>query len=163
MSDWTAPAFIDLLQTRLLARATLTAMDPPVAVFTYDPNPDDTVTDRLVIGYRVADENEPAALGQGRYEETVTVNCEIMVVRAGAGDVKAAAARTRAADILGELDNELRTDPLPQVGDQTTHAQIAKREMMQFPSTYGTAGAGVRVCVIRLDVVYTARTSPAST
>jgi len=162
MSDWTAPAFIDALEALLIVRPTLVAMVPKVTVFTYDPNPDDSITDQLVIGYRVTDEKEPAAVGQGRYDETVTVSCEILIIRVGAGGAVAAAARDRAADVYGEIDNELRTDPLPVVGDQTIHAQIRRDEMMQFPSTYGVAGVAVRVCVIRFDVEYTARTSPAS-
>lgn len=160
MADWTAPAFIDSFVAQLAARTGITSLtDPTVTVIDYWPGDTENLGDVIIVGYSAADTNEPAAIGQGRYEETVTLSCHIRVVRPGAGTTVAKTARDRAAGLLGEVDNQLRTT-FPEVGDQTIAASVTRRQMDQFPSTAG--GTGVRVCVIEFDVEYRARTPKTS-
>lgn len=159
MSDWTAPDFLDKLETALNARTGITTLTPKVRVLTYYPSVDEPLTDAIIIGFEVSDTNEPAALGQVRYTETVDVDCEIRVVRPGAGSTPAKAARDRCKNLLGEIDNELRTT-LPDVGDQTLSAHVASRNMAQF--AYHSKSAAVRVCLIEFVIQYKARTSKAS-
>lgn len=159
MADWTAPDFLDKLETALNARSGITSLTPAVRILTYDPSIDEPLTDAIIIGHTVSDTNEPAAVGQGRYEETVSVQCEIRVIRPGAGSTPAKEARDRAKNLLGEIDNELRTT-LPAVGDQTIRAHVASRDMSQF--AYHGGAVPVRVCLIEFTIEYRARTSKAS-
>ena len=159
MSDWTAPDFLDALETALNARVGITGLTPKVRVLTYYPSVDEPLTDAIIIGFEVSDTNDPAALGQGRYTEVVDVQCEIRVVRPGAGTTVAKKARDRCMNLLGEIDNELRTT-LPQVGDQTISAHIATQNMAQFPYHSGTSA--IRVCLIEFTIEYKARTSKES-
>ncbi len=159
MADWTAPDFLDVLETALNARPGITSLSPKVRVLTYYPSVDEPLSDAIIIGYEASDANEPAALGQGRYLETVDVLCEIRVVRPGAGSTVVKTARDRAKNLIGEIDNELRTT-LPNVGDQTTAAHITSRDMGQY--AYQAGAAAVRVCLIEFVIRYKARTSKAS-
>ena len=159
MADWTAPDFLDALETALEARAGITGLTPKVQILTYYPSVDEPLTDAIIIGYEVTDVNEPAAVGQVRYQETVDVQCEIRVIRPGAGETPSKAARDRAKNLLGEIDNELRTT-LPAVGDQTVSAHVASRDMGQF--AYHSGASAVRVCLIEFMIQYKARTSKAS-
>ncbi len=159
MADWTAPDFLDVLEAALNVRAGITGLTPTVRVLTYYPSVDEPLTDAIIIGYEVSDANEPAALGQGRYTETVDVECEIRVIRPGAGTTVAKAARDRVKNLLGEIDNELRTT-LPNVGDQTISAHITSRNLAQY--AYQAGAAAVRVCLVEFTIQYKARTSKAS-
>lgn len=155
--SFTAPAFLDALKTALDANATLTALtSPSVRVTTYFPSADEALTDVVILGHTVVSPMDPAALGQKRYKEDVTIQCEIRVIRAGAGETVAKAARDRAAAVLGAIHVQLKDSP-PNVGDQTISAKITDREMIQFPSESG--GAPVRVCLVAFNVVYEARVS----
>lgn len=161
MSDWTAPAFISSLVTTLSARSGITTLtNPAVRVLDYWPAIDEKITDALIVGYEAEDTNQEATIGNRTQEETVTIKCEIRVVRPGSGATVAGTARTRTANLLGEVDNQLRTD-WPEVGTQTVAARISNRDLMQFPST-DSRGGPVRVCLIRFDVEYRARTASAS-
>lgn len=158
MSDWTAPDFFDKLETAVAARAGITGLTPKVRVITYFPSIDEALSDTLILGYEATDSNEPAALGQGAYDETVDVECQIRIVRPGAGSTVARTARVRASNLLGEIDNELRTNLAAlQVGRQTISALITDRQMSQFPYQAGTTG--VRVCTIDFTIRYAARTN----
>lgn len=160
MSDWTAGAFKDALKTALEARAGVIGFTAPtVSVFTYWPGEDEWSTDTIVVGYTVADTNEPAALGNNSYTEEVNVESQVLVVRPGAGETVAKTARDRASNMLGEIDNQLRTSP-PAVGTQTISARISDRAMDEFPSISG--GTAVRVCRIEFTITYKARTAAAS-
>ena len=159
MSDWTAPDFLDALETALNARAGITGLTPKVRVLTYYPSVDEPLTDAIIIGFEVSGTSEPAAVGKGRYTDAVTLDCEIRVVRPGAGSTPAKAARNRMSDLLGEIDNELRTT-LPQVGDQTISAHIATQNMAQFP--YHSGASAIRVCLIEFTIEYQARTAKGS-
>lgn len=173
MSDWTGPAFVDALTATVAARADIQAMtDPIVTVLSYNPGVDaGQLGDVAVVGYEITDINEPAAIGQRRYKETVDVACSIQVIRLDATDNAggaAAAARLRAADILGAFDNTLRTadgmtnaNPNLKVGDQTIALYIGERELDLFPSRDGN-GNSVQVCQVDFTVRYEAWTSPSS-
>lgn len=171
MADWTAPYFVDALTTAVAARSDILAMDDPtVTVLSYDPGIDADVGDLLVIGFEVSDANEPAALGRGRYDETIDVSCSLQVVRhvAAHGAAAAAEARLRASDILGAVDNTLRlADGTSagathlKVGDQTKRMQILDRSLSMFPS-FDPNGSPVFVCQVDFTVQYEARTSPSS-
>lgn len=159
MSDWTANAFITGLKTSLAARAGILAFIPVVRIVNYDPSIDEPMTDVIVVGHTVSDVNEPAALGQNRYQETVDVECDIWIARPGAGDTPANDARVRAMDLLGEVDNQLRTAP-PDVGDDTISARIATRAMLQ--RAHHSGETPVRLCLISFTIRYEARTRAAS-
>ncbi|GEM_PF-4412629 len=158
MADWTAAAFLDGLKAKLDGNSALAALtSPTVDVLTYWPGLEFAATDQIILGSTVTDSQEPAAVGRNRYDQQVDVVCEVRVVRPGGGAAQAKAARDRAVAIVGIVDAQLRTDP-PDVTDQTVQAQIAGREMAQFPTAVGTTQA--RACVISFTVSYTARTSP---
>lgn len=155
---WTAPDFIDQLTASVAARPGITALtDPTVRVIGYQPSPVENVGDIVVIGFEAEDDNEPETVGNRIHKETVTLRCLAEAIRPGAGPNPAAAARDRAAFLLGEVDAQLRND-YPDVGDQTVAPapRIASRTMEQFASN---REAPVRVCSIIFEVVYTARTS----
>lgn len=157
MADWTAPAFLDALVTQIGVRAGITSLTPTVRVLAYYPGADEPLTDAILLGFTVTDTNEPAALGNQSHEEEVTIDCEVRVVRPGAGAVPAKVARDRAADILGEIHDEVATN-WPQVGTQTIAARVQSRTMSQFP--YQAGETAVRVCLIEFVIVYKARTTP---
>lgn len=157
MAHWTAPAFLDALTTQIAARAGIIALTPTVRVLAYYPGPDEPLTDAILLGFTVTDSNEPAALGNQSHQEDVTIDCEIRVVRPGAGSSPASAARDRAALILGEIHDEVATN-WPQVGTQTIAARVQGRTMTQFP--YQAGETATRVCLIEFQILYKARTTP---
>ena len=159
MSDWTGPDFLDALETAISARSGITGLTPTVRVLSYFPSIDEPLSDTIILGHTVSDVNEPAAVGQKRYEERVDVESEIRIVRSGAGSAPAKTARDRAKNLLGEIDNELRTT-LPSVGQQTLSAHMTKRTMSQFPYKVGVTP--VRVCLIEFTIQYKARTAQTS-
>lgn len=170
MADWTAPAFIDALKTAVAARADIQAMtSPKVTVLDYDPGIDVDTGDLLVIGYRITDSNEPATF-RDDYMETVDVQCYLRVMRleAASNDGTAAkSARDRAADILGAVDNTLRTndytDPgsVLSVGDQTIIAWVSGREQTTLPYFDGN-GSPIQMVENKFTVRYEAHTSASS-
>ena len=153
--SWTAPAMVAALKTAIGARAGITALSPAVTVRTVWLPPDATPTD-VVMLFGANDTNRPAAVGGSRYEETVIISGEIRLIRAGASETVAAAARTRMADILGEIDSQLRAAP-PSVGDQTISALITNRDYKQFADRAETTA--VTVTLATFDIVYKSRTS----
>lgn len=158
MSSFTGPEFIDELVTALEGNSDLTALTSPVVnVFGYYPSVSEDSGDSLIIGHTVSDNNDPAAMGQKRFKEAVTVACEIRIIRAGAGKVVAKAARDRAAAIMSVVHEQLTTG-FPNVGDQTISARATNRELLQFPSESGTTP--VRVALLAFDIEYEARTRP---
>ncbi len=159
MSDWTGPDFLDALETAISARTGITSLTPNVRVLSYFPSIDEPLTDAIILGHTVTDINAPAALGQNRYEETVDIESQIRIIRPGAGTTPSKTVRDRAKNLLGEIDNELRTT-LPAVGDQTISAHITTRTMSQF--AYQAATTAVRVCLIDFTIQYKARTAQAS-
>ena len=53
MSDWTAPAFLDALETALKARNGITTLTAKVGVLTYYPSVDEPLTEAIIIGWEV--------------------------------------------------------------------------------------------------------------
>lgn len=158
MTTWTAPAFIEGLQTSVAARSAITALsDPAVRVLDYSPAGDEPRGDIIVIGYEAEDNKEHAAFGNSSHREIVILRCAIEVIRPGAGAEKSAAARTRAAFLLGEVDAQLREDS-PAVGDQTERARLSSRHLFQFASN-DSRGSPIRVCLVDFEIEYSARTS----
>ena len=153
--SWTAPAMVAALKTAIEADATITALTPTVTVRTVWLPPEATPTDVLMI-YGGNDQNRPAALGQARYEETVTISCEFRAVRPGASETVAATGRTRIGTVLGAVDTLLRDSP-PKVGDQTISALITNRDYKQFADRAETTA--VTVTLATFDIVYKSRTS----
>ena len=158
MADsWTAPTFLDDLVTLAEADATIAAFDPAVTVYDYWPSPQESLTDALILGYRVRDDSEWAALAQRRADTKVMVECAIECTRPGAGRTVARAARDRVKDVLQRV-HELVRDTPPTAGEQTISALIIERDMQQYPVAIGDASTPGRTCAIEFVIEYTART-----
>jgi len=160
MAAWTVGDMIDALATAFAADVTLTALDPPLTVYDYDPSPDEITTDVLVVGYEAQDNQDYKELGGGRVDQDVTVKCLAMVwrpVTAGGGAAKTA--RDRAEAILERVEDLTRMANIPNVGDQTTYSLVKNRQLGQYASEVGAESVPVRVCSITFDISYKARTS----
>lgn len=155
MSTWTAPGFIDALVTAVAARSGITGLTPTVNIRTVWL-PVEAASSDEVMFYGAADVNNPAAIGNLRYEETVTVDGEIRIIRAGASETVAKTGRDRVAAILGEIDDQLRTTP-PSVGDQTISATLATRDIKAFADIADTTAVVVTLC--DFTITYKSRTS----
>lgn len=154
-NEWTAFDFQIALVNQTIAN--LGVYNPVPQVIDYAPSREESLSsDLVVIGAFISDDNEVVVLGAGRYDEIVTLESRVSVVRPGAGQVVATAAKTRAKELLGEVDTELRTNP-PKVGDQTLRAAVASRDARFYPFQAGETA--VRVAIIDFQIVYTARTS----
>lgn len=158
MPAWTAPDMIDGLETLFNADGTLSALDPGLDVFTYDPSPDEIDTDVMLVGFEASDSQDYAALGQSRTKQDVTLKCLIIIWRPSGVSTAAKTARDRAEAILDRVEVIVRDTP-PSVGDQTISAIVTNRAMQQFPSEVGSEGVPVRVCKIEFDIRYESRTS----
>lgn len=159
MADvFTAPKFLDDLKVLLDADATLSTLtSPKYRSTTYWPSPAEAQTDVVSLGYRCTDDTEHASIGQQRYDQVVRCESKIEIIRPGAGESVAAAARLRATTILDRIHINLR-DNRPTVGLQTIEARIIERDMQQYPSEIGDAKTPVRVCEIGFVIRYAART-----
>lgn len=157
-TNWTAFPFKRALATAVAGRAGITALDPAPRILTYFPSEDEPVTDSIIIGHTSTDAgSDRAHVGGPRYDETVDVECQIRVVRPGAGETPAQEAEDRAEALLAELDAEVRAN-LPDVGDQSWGGRLANRESSLFAYLAGD-GSPVMVCLIDFTVQYKARTS----
>lgn len=157
-TNWTAFPFKRALATQVAARAGITGLEPDVRVLTYFPSEDEPLTDSIIIGHTSTDAgSDRAHVGGPRHDETVDVECQIRVVRPGAGDTPAQEAEDRAEALLAELDSEVRSN-LPDVGDQSWAGKLANRESSLFGYLAGD-GNPVMVCLIDFTVQYKARTS----
>jgi hypothetical protein len=159
MSGWTVPTFLDAMKVKLEADSTLLALDPAVQVYTAEPSLQITGSDVIVLGYSGEDDDdESPPLGNASRDERQNINCYVMVVRPGAGETTAKAARDRAATIIGIVDSILRTDP-PPVGQNRYAMRIGSRRFQQYPSEVGGSSTPVRVSVVDFNINYRARTS----
>jgi len=159
-TEWTAFDFKNSLVTKTIAAiaAAMPAYDPVPKVVSYFPSPDEDNGDSVAIGWNMTDDTERIALGeQQRQDEFVIVSCRVNVTRPGAGETIAQAAETRAALLMGEVDNVIRTDP-PSVGDQTFRSKLTNRNSVSMAWFVGE-GVPARRCVIEFDIEYRARTS----
>jgi hypothetical protein len=156
-TTWTAFDFKNSLVTKVNA-AIAGSYDPVPKVVGYFPSPDEDNGDSVAIGWQMTDDTEYVALGeQQRQDEEVTVSCRVNVTRPGAGSDTAQAAEDRAAELMGEVDNVIRTDP-PSVGDQTFRSRVTNRNSVSMAWFVGE-GVPARRCVIEFDIEYRARTS----
>lgn len=157
---WTAGDMIDALVTQYENDATLSALNPPLSIYDYDPTPDEIENDVLLVGFEANDDNEFAAIGSRREDQVVKLSCLLIVwrpVTAGGGAAKTA--RDRAEAILERL-HVLGATACPQVGDQTTKFILNSRRLGQYASEIGAESVPVRVCKIEFAISYTARVSP---
>lgn len=148
---------IDGLVTKFKADATLSALNPALSVYSYDPSPDEITTDVLLVGFEASDSQEYAALGQSRTKQDVTLRCTIIIWRPSQ-DGAAKTARDRAEAILERVEVIVRDTP-PIVGDQTISVIVTGRKMGQYASEVGIESVPVRVCQIEFDIKYESRTS----
>lgn len=155
---WTAPAFTAALTTQVAARPVVASLaNPTVRVVDYLPSPEENLTDTVIIGYEAEDDAEAIALGDNRHDETVIVRCLIITVRPGAGEAVARQCKDRAALLLGEVDDELRTNA-PEVGNQTLRARVSRRSFTDDFATSADRGGPVRRYVVGFEITYRART-----
>jgi hypothetical protein len=158
-TKWTAFDAKDSLVIKVNAAiaAAMPAYNPVPKVVSYFPSPDEDNGDSMAIGWNMTDDTERIVLGeQQRQEEFVIVSCRVNVTRPGAGETIAQQAEGRAAELMAEVDQVVRTDP-PSVGDQSWGYRITNRNSVSMAWFLDTTAA--RRCVIEFDVVYRARTS----
>lgn len=150
--------FKDLLKPQLEARGDLSVLDPVPTVYTVWPVLDYSVSDAIILGYTARATRTPAAVGRNRVDEEPELDCQIRVMRAGAGEVVGKAARDRAAILIAAVDNELRTNhpELSGADDHTFWARISDYEPDEFPDP---GDAALRICVITFQILYKARVS----
>lgn len=161
--EWTAFDFKNSLVTKVnvAIAAAIPAYAPDPRVVSYFPSPDEDNGDSVAIGWNMTDDTEYVALGEQQpQDEEVVVSCRVNVTRPGAGETVAQAAEARAAELMGEVDNVIRTDP-PSVGVQTFRSRLTNRNSVSMAWLIGPIGESVpaRRCVIEFDVVYRARTT----
>ncbi|MGE4338200.1 MAG: hypothetical protein AB7E55_19810 [Pigmentiphaga sp.] len=101
----TIPAFMDALRSQLLAREGLAGVE----VFT-GPMGEDTPREAIVL-FGTDASQEWGAIGNRRRDESYTVEAATWVKRPGAGEAAIKEARDRAFELIGEVENQLRTDP----------------------------------------------------
>jgi hypothetical protein len=159
-AKWTAFDFKNSLVTKTVAAIAIAspAYDPVPKVVSYFPSPDEDNGDSVAIGWNMTDDTERVALGvEQPQDEEVIVSCRVNVTRPGAGETVARAAEDRAAELMSEVDNVIRTDP-PSVGVQTFRSRLTNRNSVSMAWFVGE-GVPARRCVIEFDVAYRARTS----
>jgi len=159
-TEWTAFDFKNSLVTKTVAAiaAANPAYSPVPKIVSYFPSPDEDNGDSVAIGWQMTDDTERIALGeQQRQDEFVIVSCRVNVTRPGAGAATAKQAEDRAAELMGEVDNVIRTDA-PSVGDQTFNSKVTNRNSVSMAWFIGE-GVPARRCVIEFDIEYHARTS----
>lgn len=159
MSGFSVPEFLDLFKTQLDARGDLAALTPDVRTFTFWPTFDPSVTDAIIVGYDATATVTPAAIGRNRVDEDVTLRCQIRVLRPGAGETQAKAARDRAQTLYAAVDNELRTNHPELAGpdDDVQYARCGSYDLAQFPTEVGDTPIPVRAAVLEFEAIYRAR------
>ncbi len=160
MSGVSAPEFIDKFKILLDARGDLAALDHPPKVYTHWPTADYSTTDEIIIGYSIRSPREPAAVGRNRVDETPIVDSQIRILRAGAGEEVAKAARDAGKVLITAVDHELRTNhpELADLNDDVLWARIGTYDIDQFPDPgRGEPPVPLRVCVYTFEIHYRAR------
>ena len=159
MTALAAPEFLDLLKPAIEARGDIQALDPVPTVYTHWPTIDWSVSDSIILGYDVSATIEPAAVGRNRVDEDATLDSQIRIMRAGAGETIAKNARDRAKALYQAVDNELRSNHPELVGanDDIMWARCGSYELAQFPMDIGSASVSTRVAVVTFQIIYKAR------
>jgi len=161
MTASSAPEFLDLLKSGLEARADLAALTPTPVVYTTWIDADYSITDAIVIGYSGRSGPRNAAeLGPNSVDEEPTLDSQIRVMRAGAGQTVADKARDRAHSILDKVDNELRTNhpELTTGSNFVMWARVGLWDYDAFPDP--GSPAPLRVYVLQFEILYRARLDP---
>jgi hypothetical protein len=122
-------AFLVALKALLVARPGLAG----VGVFLAHPG-DELPPEALFVD-RVTTEQEWAALGRLRRDEAITAFVVCHVIKAGAGEEVATAARARLDDLQAELEDALRTDP--SVSGTVRQAAYVRDELRQGTGANG--------------------------
>jgi hypothetical protein len=149
-----------ILKTALEARASLLALpDPAVTVVAHWPTLDVSITDSIILGYFGRFTNAPVAVGRRRFDEENELDCQIRVIRAGAGDDKQVEADDRVLAILAEVDEQLRDGLTDPASGELTKLWIQSGEFAGFPSEVGEPSVHVRISVVEFVIGFTARTS----
>jgi hypothetical protein len=120
----TAAAFVVSLRTKLLARSGLSGVN----VYLVAPVDTDQAEFILLLRGRVSGEQDWAALGRLRREDSYSIPCLIRVRKTiGTADEQTIfqSAMDRAAALLDEVVLQVRDSP-PAVGDQTVEARVAE-------------------------------------
>lgn len=159
MSALSGPEFVDLLKPALAVRVDFAALNPLPVVYTAWPTLDYSVFNAIILGYDMKGSVTPAAVGRGRVDEDAVLDCQLRVIKPGAGDAKAKEARDAAKVLYQMVDNELRSNhpDLAGADNQVLWARCANYELAQFPHNYGKPAVPSRVCVVDFEIHYKAR------
>ncbi len=161
MTASSIPEFLDLLKTGLDARSDLDALDPSPKVFTTWIDADYSITDTILVGYSGRSGPRTAAeLGPNSIDEEPTLDSQIRVMRAGAGEDVATEARDRAHAILDAVDNELRTNH-PELSTGSNFVMWARVGLYTFEAFPDPGSpAPLRVYILPFEILYRARLDP---
>lgn len=162
---WSAPTFVKSMQAALLADPGIQAMQPAVRVFTYWPSTEDRSTDAIILHRIRPGRLESAAMGDDnrRKDDFYTVEGQIEVLRAGAGEDVADEAAARVVEIFDRLLLVANERPSSGVGAQTLVVTVGDQDYAQFPSTVWVQNpTPVRVAVLAFGVEVRARVSVAA-
>jgi hypothetical protein len=124
----TAPAFLDALKAQLENRENLANVTIATAPTSFD------VLESIEYGYQVRGTQAWAALGQHRRKDEYIVSGAIWVAKPGKGEAIAKQARDRAFVLMGELEEQLQSDPY--VNNAVTGdigAQLTRGDLDQWP------------------------------
>lgn len=156
MADsWVGPDYLDGLKVQIDADVTIAGLTPAVNVDTHWPNPDVSLSDRVML-YRVRDNQEHFLLGteDGRLS-TITVDGQILVHRplsqGSNTETINKAARDRATTILDRIVT-IVNDRLPAVGTQVRRSIVENIDLAQYPAVVGDSNTPVRVVTIDFEI-----------
>jgi trehalose-6-phosphatase len=131
MGTWTAPALLDALKARLELRTNIINWKTQIATA---PLGDETKPDAIVF-FGAEGSQEWAALGKLAKDDMFRVEGAIWIVKPGAGETVAKAARDQATARLKELEDELRADP--SVGSVVMRCEVQSHQLEQGTNTSG--------------------------
>lgn len=129
MNSWTMAVFMTALRDLLRDRAGLSGV--LVCSAPIDQNTLAGEMEAMTFVDVTANE-EPAALGKNRTEEVYTVEGIIQVLKDGADEATAVAARDRAAALLAEVEAQIRATPDAGLGGAVVrHAHVSSKALRQ--------------------------------
>lgn len=152
---WTAPAFVAQMKADLDADPILSALVPTLKVFTYWPSTEDRSTDAIILHRVRPGALESAAIGdENRSKDDIyTVEGQVEVLRAGAGEDVAAEVNNRVVEIFDRLLFVANERPSAGPGTQTIRVRVGDMDYAQFPTTSGVQNpTPVRVAVLAFGV-----------
>lgn len=114
--------------------------------------PADTTSEREYLMVIDCEEDvEAVAAGRDRNEHVMVLTCGLLVMRPGSGDEVATDVRRRAAEILGEVEKELRTATGSAIQNESGERTVRFATLPRRSWTQGF-GKGDRWCAIEFDV-----------